>query len=305
MPPLDTWMVLTLRFPLIGTIALLVLFILLIVFTTRWFRRKFGQIKVLTLRVEELNTEIESSKVQIPDTSSIQEAYLQFTYNISHEVSNPLQSVQTNLENMADCSPEETGRWKQYYTIIKQEIKRLFTLTENLRLLSQLERVGEPVKREPVNLKGVIEDVIMAQSERALTKNINLKYQGPNRPAKVLGNRDHLFQLIINLVDNSIKYSKDSGGKIDIVLSEENDSIHVMVTDDGIGIPEEDLPFVFDTTYRSPSAGSVRRTGSGLGLAIVKRIVGQHEGNIRVNSVFGEGTTMMVDLPIYNPASQE
>jgi len=305
MPPLDTWMVLTLRFPLIGTIAVLVLFILLMVFTARWFRRKFRQIKTLALRVEELNTEIESSKVPISDTSSIQEAYLQFTYNISHEVSNPLQSVQTNLENMADCSPEETGRWKQYYTIIKQEIKRLFTLTENLRLLSQLERVSEPVKREPVNLKGVIEDVIMAQAERATTKNINLKYQGPNRPAKVLGNRDHLYQLIINLVDNSIKYSKESGGEIVINLSEDNDSIHVMVTDDGIGIPEEDLPFVFDTTYRSPSAGSVRRTGSGLGLAIVKRIVGQHEGNIRVNSTFGEGTTMMVDLPIYNPANQK
>jgi two-component system phosphate regulon sensor histidine kinase PhoR len=103
-------------------------------------------------------------------------------------------------------------------------------------------------------------------------------------------------------VDNSIKYSKDSGGNIDIVLIEEGDSIHILVKDDGIGIPEEDIPFVFDTAYRSPSVGSVHRTGSGLGLAIVKRIVGQHEGDIRVNSVVGEGTTMTVDLPLYNPA---
>src|SRR6185503_8422716 len=110
MPPLDTWMVLTLRFPLIGTIVVLVLFISLIVFTTIWVRRKFRAIKALTLRVEELNTESESQS-QTPNTSSVQDAYLQFTYNISHEVSNPLQSVQTNLENMADCSPEEIGRW--------------------------------------------------------------------------------------------------------------------------------------------------------------------------------------------------
>jgi two-component system, OmpR family, phosphate regulon sensor histidine kinase PhoR len=302
MPPLDTWMVITLRTPFFAAILVASIFIALIIFTVMTFRRKLRDAKILTQRVEELQTTLESSKAYMPDMSSLQEAYLQFTYNISHEVSNPLQSVQTNLENMADCSPEEIGRWKQYYSIIKQEIKRLFTLTENLRLLSQLERVSEPVKREPVNLKGVIEDVIMAQAERASMKNINLRYQGPNRPAKVFGNREYLYQLIINLVDNSIKYSKDSGGEITTSLNEKDDAVHVIIMDDGIGIPEEDLPFVFDTAYRSLNRGN--RTGSGLGLAIVKRIVDQHEGKVRVDSVVGQGTTMTIELPIYNPAYQ-
>lgn len=265
------------------------------------FRQKSRQVKTLASRVEELNNEIESSKRLETDAVSIQEAYLQFIYNLSHEVSNPLQSVQTNLENMADCSPEEIGRWKQYYAIIRHEMKRLFTLTENLRLLSQLESVTRPVKREPVNLRSVIENVMMAQAERASAKGINLKYQGPNRPAKILGNRDHLYEVIINLVDNSIKYSKDSGGEIVIMLSEDNNFMRVMVTDNGLGIPEEDIPFIFDTAYRSSNKLTVRRTGSGLGLAIVKRIVIQHEGEIRVDSVLGEGTTITVDLPLYNP----
>ena len=299
MPPLDSSMVLTIKTPI--AILLIVMLLIMIVFILLGFLEGLLQVKTLTARVEELNTELESSKNQQQHGFSIQETYLQFIYNISHEVSNPLQSVQTNLENMADCSPAEIGRWKQYHTIIKHEMKRLFTLTENLRLLSQLESITKPVRRESVNLKSIIEDVIMAQAERASTRNINLNYQGPNRPAKVLGNRGLLHEVIVNFVDNSIKYAKASGGQIIITLNEEGDSLHVIVTDEGIGIPEEDLPFVFDTAYRSPNTLSGRVTGSGLGLAIVKRIVGQHEGEVSVNSEFGEGTTITIQLPIYNP----
>lgn len=305
MPPINSWMVITLKTPFLLAIFTVLIIIGLVAFTIFTVRRKSRQIKTLTRRVDEQNAEIELNKRQEISLSSIQQAYLQFTHNISHEVSNPLQSVQINLENMEDCSPEETGRRKQYYEIIRQEIKRLFTLTENLRLLSHLEHTGESVNREPVNLKSVIEDVIMAQAERASKKNINLKYQGPNRPARVLGNREYLYQLFINLVDNSIKYSKDSGGEIVIKLAEESDSMLITVSDNGIGIPQEDLPYVFDTAYRSPNKGSVSRTGSGLGLAIVKRIVGQHEGQVGIDSVLGEGTVLTINLPIYNPSYKE
>jgi signal transduction histidine kinase len=277
-----------------------IIIVALIAVTVMVFQQKSHQVKTLLNKVEELNNEIETSKRQATDTPSIQGAYLHFIYNLSHEVSNPLQSVQTNLENMADCSPEEIGRWKQYYVIIRQEMRRLFALTENLRLLSQLES-NKHIKREPINMRSIIENVMMAEVERASAKNINLKYQGPNRPAKILGNRDHLYEVILNLVDNSIKYSKDSGGEIVIMLGEDKDVMRVTVTDNGIGISEEDLPFIFDTAYRSSSDLTIHRTGSGLGLAIVKRIVNQHEGEIRAKSVLGEGTTITVDLPFYTP----
>jgi signal transduction histidine kinase len=298
MPGLNTGMSITISIPII--ILLIIVFTALTIVASIAFQQKSRQVKMLTHTVEELSSENESLKMHAPRTS-IQEAYLQFIYNLSHEVSNPLQSVQINLENMADCAPGEVGRWKQYYVIIRHEMKRLSTLTENLRLLSHLESVTNPVKREPVNLKSVIEDVIMAQAERAETRNIKLNYQGPNRPAKVLGNRNLLYEVIHNLVDNSIKYAKDSGGEIIIMLSEDPNLMHVMVRDNGLGIPESDIPFIFDTAYRSSSNLTVHRTGSGLGLAIVKRIVGQHEGEISVHSVVGEGTTMTVDLPLYNP----
>jgi signal transduction histidine kinase len=274
----------------------------LTIFVSIAFQQKSRQAQTLARRVEELSSEIESLKKHT-SSASVEEAYRQFIYNLSHEVSNPLQSVQTNLENMADCSPEEVGRWKQYYVIIHHEMKRLSTLTENLRLLSHLESTTNPVKREPVNLKSVIEDVIMAQGEWAETKNIKLSYQGPNRPARVLGNRDLLYEVIHNLVDNGIKYAKDSGGEIVITLNEDDSFMHVRVTDNGLGIPEADIPFIFDTAYRSSNNLTVHRKGSGLGLAIVRRIMDQHDGKIRAESVLGEGTTIAIDLPLHNPTA--
>src|SRR5258706_259000 len=172
-------MIITMRAPIV--ILLTIIFIAVITVASRVFRKMSRQVKILSRQIEELNTEIEASKRQESQAGSVQQAYIQFIYNLSHEVSNPLQSIQTNLENMAECSPDEIVRWKQYYEIIRHEMKRLFTLTENLRLLSQLESITHPVKREPVNLKSVIEDVIMAQADRAATKNIILNYQGPNR----------------------------------------------------------------------------------------------------------------------------
>jgi len=304
MPPLDSSMTLTITVTFYIAILVLAVIVSAVALTILAFRKKQRQNKSLNLQVEELRNKLEQANPQRREITPIEESYLQFIYNISHEVANPLQSVQTNLDNMADCSPEEVSRRNQYYKIISQEIKRLFTLTENLRLLSHLESVDRPIKREPVNLKSVVEDVVMAQYERASASNITLEYQAPNRPAIVLGDRGHLTQMIINLVDNSIKYSKDTGGKIVIGIREDNECTQVGVNDDGIGIPEEDLPYIFDTAYRSPSKHSIRKAGSGLGLAIVKRIVDQHEGKIDVKSVVGEGTTVMVELPQYSPAYQ-
>jgi signal transduction histidine kinase len=150
-------------------------------------------------------------------------------------------------------------------------------------------------------MRSVIENVMMTQAERALAKNITLTYQGPNWPAKILGNRDHLYEVILNLVDDSIKNAKDSGGEIVINLGEQNHFMRIQVRDNGIGIPEEHIPFIFDTAYRASDKLTVHRSGSSLGLAIVKRIVSQHEGEISVESVVGDGTTIIVDLPLYDP----
>jgi len=180
-------------------------------------------------------------------------------------------------------------------------VSRLRRLTENLRLLSHLETPDAPMIREPVNLRGLVEDVIMTLYETAEAQHVRLRYVGPQRPARVMGDRDALRQVLLNLVENGIKYTGPDGGELVITVQEKGDRQVVRVSDEGIGIADEDLPHLFETAYRAPDAHSFRRRGSGLGLAIVKRIVEQHGGKVQVQSRPGEGTTFSFDLPLYLP----
>lgn len=235
------------------------------------------------------------------DASPAADAYRNFIRDISHEISNPLQSIQTNLDNMALCTAEETGRWRQYHGAIAGEVRRLSALTNQLRLLALLETPNAPQVREPVNMKAVIEDVIMALAEEGELRRVRLSYVGPERPARVLGDRDRLRQVLLNLADNGIKYVKPGGGAVMFSVQEHGTRLQVRVSDDGVGIPPEALEYIGADGFRVPTPQSARRNGSGLGLAIAKRIIQQHGGELRVQSQPAQGTTVCFDLPIYDP----
>jgi two-component system phosphate regulon sensor histidine kinase PhoR len=306
MPPANSWLTITIQLPwmvaLVCGLALGLLLVGLVLWLIRRKQRNELIVRNLETQVEELLRQKTAAADSLASTTIDERVYTQFIYNISHEISNPLQSIQTNLDNMTNCSPEDTARWKQYHAIIAAEIHRLSELTENLRLLSRLETPNTPIQREPVNIKGVIEGVIMAEAEITEAKGIRLVYSGPERPARVLGNRDHLKQVLLNLLDNSIKYSRPEGGDVVINVQEGDQRMLVRVIDEGIGISPEDLPYVFDTAYQAPRTGSLRRAGSGLGLAISKRIVEQHGGQLTIQSKPDQGTTVAFDLPLYIPS---
>lgn len=303
MTPANTWLTITMQMPFWAGILIIVVIISLAAAGGWAFWRRTNSLRTMQSELDDLRRIVGSTpRMQRNDADpSPPDEYLQFIYNISHEVANPLQSIQTNLDNMAQCTPEETGRWQQYHRVIKDEIRRLSALTENLRMLSRLETPGVAVIREPVNIKGVIEAVMMSQIETAEQRGVRLIYNGPERPGRVLGDRDHLQQVLFNLIDNSIKYTKDSGGEIVIGVQERGDYLRVQVIDDGLGISSEDLPYVFETAYQAPHEGRLRRTGSGLGLAIVRKIVAQHGGQVDVQSRLGVGTTVTIKLPLYVP----
>lgn len=266
--------------------------------------RLFTRFTEISSNEKDLSARLAKSAEREAQWTSDREVYRHFIRHLSHEVANPLQSIQTNLDNMANCPLDEVQRWQQYHALIAFEVRRLSHLTDNLRLLSHLETPNVPIAREPVNLKGVIEDVIMALFETAEAQGVRLRYVGPERPSRVLGDRDYLYQALMNLVDNGIKYSCHEGGEVIISVLEEREQLCVRVSDDGVGITEEDLPHIFNTAYRASDARSFRRKGSGLGLAIVKQIVKQHGGVIRVQSHPGQGTTFSFNLPAYLPSKQ-
>ena len=294
MPPPNSWLVFTLRVPLWLAPFLALGLIILVVWLARKAVRGRRSAGNFTTAAEPGCNEREQEWLAARD------AYQHFLYNLSHEISNPLQSILTNLDNLASCTPAEEGRWRQYHAVTSAEVRRLAGLTDQLRLLARLETPGGPVKREPVNIKGVIEAVLMALIDEAEAREITLTYVGPARPARVMGDRDHLHQALLNLVDNAVKYS-DAGDQVVISVQEEGEKLLVRVSDSGVGIPAEDLEHIFETAYRARDARSFRRKGSGLGLAIVKRIVEQHGGQVHVESHLGEGTTFSFDLPAYKP----
>jgi two-component system phosphate regulon sensor histidine kinase PhoR len=128
----------------------------------------------------------------------------------------------------------------------------------------------------------------------AVNKNIKLDFTNNNKE-HILGNKDKFYQLGLNLIENAIKYSKDSSGKVEVASYSEGGYYYLTVKDDGIGIPREDIPRIFERFYRVDK--SRKKGGTGLGLAIVKHIVKIFNGEINVKSELGEGTVFKVKIP--------
>jgi len=301
MPSIFSWMKVTFSLPIWLAPLLVIGLGVLIYWMIRQMRKPPVRIEVKV--PVEVPVEVKVPVyVEVPveaGPSQEQKNYLTFISNVSHDIANPLQSIKTNLDNLEDCKIDETAH--QYQARMSSEIQRLIELTTEVRLLARLDSPDQARRREPVNFKAVVEDVIMALYERAEHRHIELCVEGPSRVPVALGDRGQLTQALMNLVENAIKYSKDSGGTITISLLPERNQLKVMVMDQGIGIAPEDLKNIFDNAYRAHSPGAQRRSGTGLGLTLVKRIIEQHGGQVWVESAVGQGSSFIFTLPVYLP----
>ncbi|MGA9350615.1 MAG: ATP-binding protein [Anaerolineae bacterium] len=225
-----------------------------------------------------------------------EEFYRNFIQNISHELLTPLAAIAGHVANIKECSIEEVESWRHSQDIIEREVRRLTGLTSNLLLLSRLES-GVPLRLEPTNIGVVIEEAVAGLLRVAQAKGIELSIQSPPRLPRTRADRDRLKQVFINLLDNAVKYCPE-GSKVQVRLEIDGESMVVEVADDGPGIPEEDLPHIFEKMYRVEKERTRAVEGSGLGLSIVKRIVELHDGQIAVESTVGKGTAFRVRLPL-------
>ncbi len=223
------------------------------------------------------------------------QAQKQFVADSSHELRSPLTVIKGNLELWRKARSEEDRQIA--VTAIEQETARMTRLVENLLLLAQMEaapvRQAQPMLREPVELDSLL--LTVYQQARAIGRahHITLAHEDV---VTVQGDRDQLQQLLLNLVDNAIKYTP-AGGTISLGLYGAGDWAQLEVTDTGIGIAAEDLPHIFDRFYRSDKARSRTMGGAGLGLAIVREVAEAHGGRVEVSSDPGQGTRFRVWLP--------
>lgn len=255
-----------------------------------------GDLKVRSLvntNTEELY-ELSNSINYLAETLNNQEMLRKrLTSDISHELRTPLTTLKTHLEAFIDGIWEPTTERLETF---HEEIDRLTKLVDNLRNLAKLEEANFNLNKVNINISKELEKIIDTfkplyikenyQLTSSITPDINLKVD-----------KDKFRQIMNNLLSNSYRYLIPNG-KVQIILKKEKHTVLIEVIDNGIGIPEEDIPYIFERFYRSDISRAKNTGGSGIGLTITKRLVESHDGKISVKSKLNEGTKFIIELPL-------
>ena len=219
------------------------------------------------------------------------------TADVAHELRTPLHVIQGNLEGILDGVYESSP---DQIEVLLDETRSLSRLVDDLQTLSLVETGQLPLEHKPVDITELLEDVHTSFSGQADAAGIELRLEidGDPRKLAVTGDAGRLDQVLSNLVANALRYSP-SGSRITLHGNLVGKQVRVTVRDTGVGIPPEDLEFIFDRFWKGDRARAhTKGAGSGLGLAISKKLVEAQGGTISVESVIGHGTSFFVDLPV-------
>lgn len=225
----------------------------------------------------------------ISDIKRLENMRSQFVANVSHELKTPLTSIKGFTETLKYVEDDETR--KKFLDIIEKEADRLGRLINDILILSKIESdiIGEEDEFLP---NRIIDDVLNMVKLLAVSKNITIELEQRNDDL-LFGDKDRFLQLVLNIVENSIKYSNE-GSNVKISSFTEGENYNLIVEDNGIGIPKEDIPRIFERFYRVDKAR--KSGGTGLGLAIVKHIVKTFNGDIKVESELGVGSKFIIKI---------
>ncbi|MGW9530826.1 sensor histidine kinase [Paenibacillus terrae] len=245
----------------------------------------------------ELGTLARSFEEMMHDLQQLEQMRREFVTNVSHEVQSPLTSISgyAIALKQVDIADHERSR---YLDIIIAEADRMSKMSDSLLKLSLLESQSQQMRLVTFSLDEQIRRVIVAIQPQWSARNI--RFELNLKAVRLLADQDQLNQVWTNILGNSIKFSKD-GGVINVSIKQDIKSVTVRISDTGIGISLEDQKRIFERFFKADRSHSRKYGGSGMGLAIVKQIVSLHQGDIRVESEPGQGTTVIVTLPITTP----
>ncbi|PIU41379.1 MAG: PAS domain-containing sensor histidine kinase [Candidatus Omnitrophica bacterium CG07_land_8_20_14_0_80_42_15] len=218
-----------------------------------------------------------------------------FVANVSHELKTPLTSIKGFVETLLEGALDDKENNRNFLKIIYDHTERLNNLVEDLLSLSHLESKEIILNKKSFNLRQQLEEAISTFKAQLKKNGIEVKNELPIS-ISVTADQDRMEQVFTNLIDNAIKFNKEKGA-IRIYIQEVNGKIKVFVEDKGIGIPEKDIPRIFERFYRVDKARSRELGGTGLGLSIVKHIVELHGGNVGVESAEGLGSKFWFTIP--------
>ena len=230
------------------------------------------------------------------ESARYQELRKEFVANVSHELRTPLTMIRGFVETLKEGAFRDPEKGMEFLSIIEKHAQLLTNLVENLLDLSRLESPQGLPRRVRVDLAGMVNRVMELRMPAARKKKQELLTELPSSLPNVLGDPDYIERAISNLVDNAIKYTPE-GGSIRVTAARNGTGVRMEVMDTGIGIPEADLPRIFERFYRVDKSRSRDMGGTGLGLAIVKHVVQAHGGTVDVASRPGQGSTFRITLP--------
>lgn len=216
---------------------------------------------------------------------------------VSHELRAPLVAVDQYLEVLlggvaGDLTPEQ----REILSQARARVEHLLDLVKDWLAVGRVAQAGVAQRAEPVDLVRLLRQVCEAMQGVAERAGVTVTFVEPPFPAEVTGDAEALMHVFTNLVSNGIQYNRE-GGSVTVEVLDEEDKVCVFVSDTGIGIPQESIPFIFDEFFRGDDRRVRSKPGSGLGLALVRSIVTAHQGSVTVDSTPEVGTTFIVTLP--------
>jgi signal transduction histidine kinase len=247
-----------------------------------------GQLNKLTVRLQKIQAE----------SHMVEEERDRLFAEISHELRTPLTAVQGFVEAIRDGVVQDEALLERYLDTIHTQTVHITRLVDDMLALSRLESGNISVEKLPVDLIALAQGVAMSMEGLADSKNTSILLEKKTDSAIVIGDVDRMEQIIRNLLKNAIRATED--GTIRVGVDAREGEVVLTIEDDGIGIPPEDLPHVWDRFYRvNQRNGHTQETGSGLGLVIVKKLVQLQGGTIEVVSQLGKGTTFSIIFPSF------
>lgn len=219
-----------------------------------------------------------------------------FVANVSHELRTPVASIKGYAETLLNGAIDDKDNAQEFLEIINSDSNRLAILINDLLDLSKVESGELKLELKPINLKDLICKVVSSLKSQAKARSVITHLDVPANIPSVMADEMRIAQVLLNLIDNAIKYNNQNG-EIFISVKDINGFVQVDIKDTGLGIPENDLPRLFERFYRVDKAHSRELGGTGLGLAIVKHIIQAHNGEVSVTSVLSSGSTFSFTIP--------
>ena len=227
------------------------------------------------------------------ELSRMEKSKNDFISSVSHELRTPLTAI-AGWTDTIEGSLDDKKLASQGLEIIKKETRRLSQMVEELLDFSRIESGGMRLQTEPFDLRGELYDAVFTYTDMLRQQGLQVDYSEPDEPILVFADRNRLKQVFLNIIDNAGKYGAD-GYRVQVSASTHDGQCVVHIRDFGQGIPPDELPFVKQKFYK----GSAKGRGTGIGLSVCSDIVRLHGGTLDIESTVGQGTDVIITLPLY------